>query len=386
MPHLEHIGIAVKESSGVEDFLYDLLGLRSYKTEAIREHDVRATFLSAGTAKLELLESTAPDSTIAKHLTRRGEGIHHLAFEVEDIFETFRAVQELGLDPVEEAPRPGADGRQVFFLHPRQTHGILIELCQDTNPPLEPTFVEYRGERLATYRAGNPARPPIVILHGALGATELETRGLFEELAQDHFVIAIDFPGHGASDDVEDLPLNLEGLADVVLTVMDAEDLETTSLFGFSFGGNVGLTVAREQPSRIQRLISHGANPFWRAHRTPELFDPEQIEEEHPAWAQRLDLVHGTQQWRRTAARFLAAVEGRTGTLLTEELVRAVERPVLVTGGDRDPLTPLTDTMRLFELLPNSQLAVLPNTAHPFQHVDAQTYARHVRAFLGSHT
>lgn len=382
MPHLEHIGIAVKEASRIEELLHELLGLRSYKSEEISEQNVRATFVSAETTKLELLEATAANSTLRKYLDRHGEGIHHLAFEVEDIFETYRAVQELGLEPVDEAPRPGADGRQVFFLHPRQTHGILIELCQDTSPPLNPVLVEYRGDSLATYRAGNPAHPPIMILHGALGATELETRGLFEELAKDHFVIAIDFPGHGASEDVDELPLTLEGLVDVVTTVMDAAALETASIFGFSFGGNVGLTMARERPSRLERLISHGANPFWRASQTPELFDPEIIEEEHPAWAQRLDLIHGSQQWRRTATRFLAAVEGRSGTLLTEELVQAVEQPVLVTGGDRDPLTPLTDTIRLFELLPESELAVLPNTTHPFQHVDAKTYARHVRAFM----
>jgi methylmalonyl-CoA epimerase len=383
MPHLEHVGIAVKEATAVEELLYDLLGLRSYRSEEVSAQNVRATFVSAGTTKLELLESTAPGSTLAKYLDRHGEGLHHLAFEVEDIFETFHRMQELGLDPVDESPRRGADGRQVFFLHPRQTCGILIELCQDTSPPLEPEFVTYRGDSLATYRSGRRNHPPIVILHGALGATELETRGLFEELAKDHFVVAIDFPGHGASDDIGDLSLDLEGLTNVVTTVMDAEDLERASIFGFSFGGNVALTMARKLPLRVQRLVCHGANPFWRTSQTPELFDPKIIEEKHPAWAQRLDLVHGTQQWKRTAARFLRAVEGSTGTLLTEELIRAVERPVLVTAGDRDSLTPLTDSMRLFELLPDSQLAVLPDTAHPFQHVDATTYAHYIRTFTG---
>ena len=386
MPHLEHVGIAVKEASDVEAMLDELFGFQSYKRETVADQHVQTTFISAQSTKLELLESTAPESSLEKYLDRQGEGIHHLAFEVDDIYEAFAAVRELGLEPVEESPHEGADGKQIFFLHPRQTHGILIELCQATDPPLQPVSIPYRGESLATYRAGNPERPSIVILHGALGATELETRGLYEELAKDYSVVAIDFPGHGASDDIDELPLTMKALADAVTAVMDAVGLERSVIFGFSFAGNVGLTLAREHPDRVKRLISHGANPFWQSSQTPELFDPETIERNHPAWAQRLDLVHGTQQWRRTATRLLSAAEGESGTLLTDEQIRAVNIPALITGGDRDPLTPLADTTRLFELLPNSQLAILPDTAHPFQHVDAHTYARHIRAFMSSHT
>jgi len=131
MKHPEHIGIAVKslESSGL---LYEkLLGKAPYKSESVESEGVNTMFFLVGSTKIELLEGTKPDSPIAKFIEKRGEGIHHLAFEVEDIYTEMSRLQKEGFELLNAIPKKGADNKMICFLHPKGTGGVLIELCQE---------------------------------------------------------------------------------------------------------------------------------------------------------------------------------------------------------------------------------------------------------------
>lgn len=129
MLRLEHIGIAVQDVPAMARVLEDVLRRTPYKAETVGAEGVRTLFLEAGGAKLELLEAMGPDSPIAGFLDKRGPGIHHLAFEVEDLESESSRLQALGYQLLGK-PRPGADGKQIIFLHPRGTGKVLIELCQ----------------------------------------------------------------------------------------------------------------------------------------------------------------------------------------------------------------------------------------------------------------
>ncbi len=133
MIRLEHIGIAVRDAAAVASLYEQLLGHGPYKAETVEREGVRTHFIQAGTAKLELLEALGPDSPVAKYLERRGEGLHHLAFEVDDIHAEMQRLRDLGFTPLSDEPRPGADGKLIFFLHPKQTHGVLVEFCQSVD-------------------------------------------------------------------------------------------------------------------------------------------------------------------------------------------------------------------------------------------------------------
>lgn len=130
----EHIGIAVKELASAIPVFEKLLNTPCYKTEMVESEHVNTAFFNSGDTKIELLESTQPGSEIAKFIEKRGEGIHHLAFAVTDINAEMKRLQSEGFLLLSDAPKPGADNKLVCFLHPKTTHGVLIELCMDANP------------------------------------------------------------------------------------------------------------------------------------------------------------------------------------------------------------------------------------------------------------
>jgi len=132
--HLDHIGIAVRDLAAALR-TYEALGLRAAGEEVVEDQQVRAAFLPVGDTRLELLESTSPDGPIGRFVERRGEGIHHLCFRVEDIRKALAACEEAGMTLIDREPRRGAHGKWVAFVHPRSTHGVLIELSQDPETP-----------------------------------------------------------------------------------------------------------------------------------------------------------------------------------------------------------------------------------------------------------
>lgn len=130
MVGIDHIGIAVRDLQAQIALYRDRLGLRFAGIEEVPVQKVRVAFFEAGGARIELLESTAPDGPIARHIDRRGEGLHHVAYRVRDIRAAMAEARAQGLQLIDEAPRPGAHGTLVCFLHPRSTGGVLTELVQ----------------------------------------------------------------------------------------------------------------------------------------------------------------------------------------------------------------------------------------------------------------
>jgi methylmalonyl-CoA/ethylmalonyl-CoA epimerase len=130
MKSLEHIGIAVSNlQAGIE--LYErLLNTRCYKTEVVESEGVTTAFFQTGAAKVELLEATSPDSPISRFIAKRGDGIHHIAFEVEDIRAEMQRLRDAGFQLLSDEPKPGADNKIVCFVHPKSAGGVLVELCQ----------------------------------------------------------------------------------------------------------------------------------------------------------------------------------------------------------------------------------------------------------------
>lgn len=131
MRKIEHIGIAVKSLSESNSLFEKLLGVSAYKEEEVASEGVKTSFFMNGPNKIELLEATREDSPIAKFIEKRGEGIHHIAFDVEDILSEMERLKKEGFVLLNEVPKRGADNKLVAFLHPKSTQGVLIELCQD---------------------------------------------------------------------------------------------------------------------------------------------------------------------------------------------------------------------------------------------------------------
>ena len=127
---LEHLGIAVADLPGAQELYTRLLGVEPYKRETVEEQGVTTLFFAAGESKVELLEATRPDSPIAKYLERRGEGIHHVAFEVTDIRAEMARLRAEGFRLLSDEPTRGADDKWVCFVHPKSAGGVLVELCQ----------------------------------------------------------------------------------------------------------------------------------------------------------------------------------------------------------------------------------------------------------------
>ncbi len=131
--HIEHIGIAVKSIEETKKYYEGVLGLKCYAIEEVADQKVKTAFFKVGQTKIELLEPTAEDSTVAKFIENRGEGIHHIAFCVNGIEKCLSEVELAGLRLIDKAPRKGAEGLSIAFLHPKSTFGVLTEFCEDKN-------------------------------------------------------------------------------------------------------------------------------------------------------------------------------------------------------------------------------------------------------------
>ena len=129
--HIEHIGIAVSNLYDSIKYYEEVLGLKCYKTEEVSDQKVRTAFLKIGETKIELLESTDPEGTVAKFIEKRGEGIHHIAFAVEGLEASLNETASKGVKLIDAAPRKGADGMNIAFLHPKSTFGVLTEFCEE---------------------------------------------------------------------------------------------------------------------------------------------------------------------------------------------------------------------------------------------------------------
>lgn len=127
---VDHIGVAVKSLDETLKFYQDVLGLKLQDTEVVEEQKVKVAFLPIGDTEVELLESTEEDGPIAKYIAKKGEGMQHIAFRVENIEEAIEDMKSKGVRMIDEKPRYGAGGAKIAFCHPKSTHGVLVELCQ----------------------------------------------------------------------------------------------------------------------------------------------------------------------------------------------------------------------------------------------------------------
>jgi len=127
---IDHLGIAVHSIEQAKKLFHDILGLEFEGAETVEEQKVTTAFFPVGDSEVELLESTAPDGPIARYLDKRGEGIQHIAFRVENLEEALTELKEKGIQLIDEKPRKGAGGAKIAFLHPKSTHGVLIELSE----------------------------------------------------------------------------------------------------------------------------------------------------------------------------------------------------------------------------------------------------------------
>lgn len=133
MNKIEHIGIAVKDLEASNQLFAKIFGTPHYKVEEVASEGVKTSFFKTGPNKIELLEGTNENSPISKFIERKGEGIHHIAFAVDDILAEVKRLKEEGFIILNEVPKKGADNKLVVFLHPKSTNGVLIELCQDAS-------------------------------------------------------------------------------------------------------------------------------------------------------------------------------------------------------------------------------------------------------------
>jgi methylmalonyl-CoA/ethylmalonyl-CoA epimerase len=136
MKQIDHIGIAVRNMEESNALFAKLLGVPHFKVETVASEKVATSFFQIGQSKIELLEASDPESPIAKFIEKRGEGIHHIAFEVDDIHAEVERLEKEGFTPINREPKRGADNKWVVFLHPKTTNGVLVELCQSIDPVL----------------------------------------------------------------------------------------------------------------------------------------------------------------------------------------------------------------------------------------------------------
>ena len=131
--HIEHIGIAVKSLEESIAYYEGVLGLKCYAVEEVKEQQVKTAFFMVGQTKIELLESTDPEGPVGRFLEKKGEGVHHIAYATENLEESLVEMEEKGVALIDKKPRKGAEGLDIAFLHPKSTHGVLTELCENKN-------------------------------------------------------------------------------------------------------------------------------------------------------------------------------------------------------------------------------------------------------------
>jgi len=134
--HLEHIGLAVKNLEEAIRYYEEVLGLQCYRIEEVEDQKVKTAFFKVGETKVELLESTDAEGPVGKFIAKRGEGVHHVAFAVQDVPAALEEAKSKGVELIDSVPREGAEGLQIAFLHPKSTHGVLTELCASPKKPV----------------------------------------------------------------------------------------------------------------------------------------------------------------------------------------------------------------------------------------------------------
>ena len=380
---LDHVGIALA-SPEHEALFARLLGASPYKHETVEREGVRTVFFGDGgtpgaAPKLELLEATRDDSPVASFVTKRGGGVHHLAFEVADIEAEMARVRALGVRLLADDPRPGADGKRIVFLHPKDTAGVLVELVETVPPPVERTHVPFGDGRLGVRISGAADRPALVALHGALGTAD-QLAPLLDAWSRTFRVIAPDLPGHGSSTLPEAVP-SWDLYADAVEAVIGEFGIDRAHLFGYSLGAGVALKLAHRRPGVVHRLALHATNVQWRAREVDQMTAEVMSAVNSPKQADRLGALH-SEGWPEAVDAMLAFSRGLPEAWIDDTALASIEAPALVSIGDRDALFAPEAALHLAQTLPNARLWVLPDVAHSLSTLDLPAFAKAVATHL----
>jgi methylmalonyl-CoA epimerase len=343
---LDHIAIAVQDSTPLLHVLSRLLDLEPYRREPVESQAVETIFLPTGRTKLELVHPLHADSPISGFLKKRGDAMHHLAFEVEDVRAVMERARALGLRPLSEEPQPGADGKLIFFVHPRDTHGILLEFCQQARIDLEVERVEVDGASMSVYQGGRSSAEPVFLLHGEPGGLQVDFAHLVPVLERRFRVIA------------PERALVCDGMAaregtlsvDALLSLMDVLNVDRTRVFGYSAGGAAALELAVRAPERVAGVALFGVSPSTAADESAEPAPP------GDSWS---DVVRYSE----------AAIHREARAVISRLPLEQLENPVLVCCGDRDPVCSVRHALTLHERLPSSQLSVFAGADHDLQSV-----------------
>jgi methylmalonyl-CoA epimerase len=254
MARLEHVGFAVSDGHEASATLARLFGSRPYKTELVEREGVQTIFIDAGGPKFELLESRSDTSAVARFLEKRGEGLHHIAVEVDDIDAEMDRVRKAGFTVLSDSPLEGADGKLVFFVHPRDCHGVLVEFCSQARPTWIRSEFERAGRNLTVRTAGSPEARPVVLLYTASTHEREVERMLLPVLERCVHLIALDVDGIAPVAKVEgDRP---NPLAEAVLNILDHLDVSTpATTVAFEAASRAALHLAQTCPSRIGGLV-----------------------------------------------------------------------------------------------------------------------------------
>ncbi|MFN8711938.1 MAG: alpha/beta fold hydrolase [Bacteroidota bacterium] len=228
-------------------------------------------------------------------------------------------------------------------------------------------------------------RPPLLMLHGAIGAARqlMPLKHILETHCGQ--VRSLDFPGHGGRS-MPVLPFSIRQFAESTVNYMDEQGLERVDIFGYSMGGYVALYLARHYPVRIGRICTLATKFDWNpaiAAREVRLLHPETIEEKVPHFARTLEERHAPQQWK-DVLHATAALMTSLGNApeLTDEDLQQINHPVLLSVGDRDTMVSIEETMQVYRRLPNAQFAVIPNTTHPVEQTDLHRLEELLRRFM----
>lgn len=246
--------------------------------------------------------------------------------------------------------------------------------------------IDAEGYRLAYRTAGPGDSDPVLLLHGILGSIGSELEPLVPCLAEDCFVLSLDFRMHGES--VSPAPdFSIGDLCDDIILLLDRLGIHAAHAFGYSLGGYAALYLEKTRPGRLRSLLMHGTKFYWDEDTAAQFalhLDPDSIAKRRPKWAELLRSQHdvqGADHWKRlcrAAGEFVRSLPGR----FPEADCAAIGIPVQVSLGDRDDLVPLAEAASLARALPKGSLSVLPDTRHPIGACDPALLAGQMRAFM----
>ena len=232
-----------------------LLGAAPYKTEPVEREGVETLFLDAGGPKIELLASTDVDSPVAKFLDDRGAGMHHLAVEVGDIDAELVRVRNAGFRVLSDEPLDGADGKRIFFVHPRDCHGVLVEFCQQSRHSWRENEIEMPHGVVPAYSAGSTTATPVLLLHDQNSSARADFDALLPSLERSMHVLTFDAPGHGRARGWESGTSILRSADKHAWAVLRRFDVDQPAVVvGRGLGATAAVQMAVSYPEMVRGL------------------------------------------------------------------------------------------------------------------------------------